>query len=78
MKKVICDVCSSEMKMEKRLSNHKPLKGQECRRRRFVCQNCGWRITVFAEGDGDLRLIPERGLNVVKAIARKESENREL
>ncbi len=77
MDKIICDVCSSEMKMEKRLKNYKK-GGSSYRRRRFVCPACGWVITIHADGEKDMNIIPTRGLDTVKAIARQESDNRDI
>lgn len=76
--KIVCDICPCdvEMKLKERLSNYKRA-GRTFRRRRFICPVCNYEKLVIAGGEGDEKLIPERGIAVVKAIAKKESENRD-
>ena len=64
------------MEMVKRLSNHKA-RGVSYRRRRFQCPVCGYQKTIFASGEGDEKIWPEKGVEDAKSIAREESDNRE-
>jgi hypothetical protein len=72
-----CDICNAPMELKEKLANHK--KGaKEYRRRRFKCSVCDYEKTIFADGALDEKFIPNQGIAVAKAIAKKESENREI
>ena len=70
-----CDICGAPMILEKRLSNAKTKTGI-CRRRRFKCSVCDYKKVIFASGSGDEKSWPERGIEDVKKMFRKEEINR--
>ena len=74
-----CDICpgGTGMELVERLSNHK-VRGKSYRRRRFQCPVCDYHKTIFASGEGDEKIWPEKGVEDAKLIAWKETRNREL
>ena len=76
MKLFYCDICpgSVPMKLKERLPNSQ--KGY--RKRRFKCPVCDYEKVIYAGGEGDEKIFPERGIATVRAIAKKESENRDF
>ena len=68
-----CDICGAPMELEKL---GKSASGN--RIRRFACTICDFKKTIFANGDMDEKFIPERGINAIKRMFKKEENNPQI
>ena len=70
-----CEICHTEMILDKRLPNHKTKTGI-CRVRRFKCPVCDYKIVIYADGERDLEFEPELAIKAVDKFHKQETENR--
>lgn len=68
-----CEICTGvEMELEKTFRKHRnKTDGRMSRVRRFKCPICDYRITIYADGEIDLKIIPSNA-------AEEAKENNEL
>lgn len=71
--KFFCDICGAPMVLEKK---GKSKSGN--RIRRFTCTICDFKKTIYASGIMDEKFIPDKGLEAVKKMFKKEENNRSL